>query len=479
MRLLTRLSFCGLSDFRKEGDEAVQCRFCWCTEDSEDNPLILACKCAGSVGYIHYMCLKNWIKTQRHVKEYGENVTSYYWKKFECEICKQSYPYIFKKGQTLFKLIDINEPKPGSQYILLESMPLDKNTSRNIHMLTVTDKKSDFKLGRGHESEVRINDISVSRCHAIIKCRKDGFYIEDNLSKFGTIVLLKNTLRLAEDHTMAVQVGRSVVSFTIKNIDVDRKMREKLKREIAPLLSKNKNQNLSTAANANGAHNQPLKSSNGGAGANLSANNANSNSNAPSGGAVPADNALVSNNGPPDGQAVSLAVTSAERPTGPAIRGDREVAGAYSASREGKRLNMLGFSNPAHHHLLDGSSNAAASSIVPNSTNEREHRDLSGLMGAYGSVHHGAGQPGYGSGQGAGAATASGGRGEGILSQSGVSHSALVNSGNAAILGHNSFKLGSTSNTNNLNAANAGVGGPATLGSTYGALGASSGLHHH
>lgn len=111
-------------------------------------------------------------------------------------------------------------------------------------MLTVTDKKSEFKLGRGHESEVRINDISVSRCHAIIKCRKDGFYIEDNLSKFGTIVLLKNTLRLAEDHTMAVQVGRSVVSFTIKNIDVDRKMREKLKREIAPLLSCNKNKNL-------------------------------------------------------------------------------------------------------------------------------------------------------------------------------------------------------------------------------------------
>lgn len=120
-------------------------------------------------------------------------------------------------------------------------------------MLTVTDKKTEFKLGRGHESEVRINDISVSRCHAIIKCRKDGFYIEDNLSKFGTIVLLKNTLRLAEDHTMAVQVGRSVVSFTIKNIDVDRKMREKLKREIAPLLSCNKNKNLGqngTSSNA-------------------------------------------------------------------------------------------------------------------------------------------------------------------------------------------------------------------------------------
>lgn len=126
-------------------------------------------------------------------------------------------------------------------------------------MLTVTDKKTEFKLGRGHESEVRINDISVSRCHAIIKCRKDGFYVEDNLSKFGTIVLLKNTLRLAEDHTMAVQVGRSVVSFTIKNIDVDRKMREKLKREIAPLLSCNKNKNLALLNGSSKANQEEKK----------------------------------------------------------------------------------------------------------------------------------------------------------------------------------------------------------------------------
>ena len=60
----------------------------------------------------------------------------------------------------------------------------------------MTQDQNEFKLGRGHESQVRINDISVSRCHAIIKCKSDGFYIEDNTSKFGTIVLLKNKLRL-------------------------------------------------------------------------------------------------------------------------------------------------------------------------------------------------------------------------------------------------------------------------------------------
>ena len=110
-------------------------------------------------------------------------------------------------------------------------------------MLTVTDKKSDFKLGRGHESEVRINDISVSRCHAkfsaIIKCKQDGFYIEDNTSKFGTIILLKNKLRLKAHHTMAVQVGRTVISFTIKYVQSEK---EKLKSDISKVLdSKNKN----------------------------------------------------------------------------------------------------------------------------------------------------------------------------------------------------------------------------------------------
>jgi pSer/pThr/pTyr-binding forkhead associated (FHA) protein len=83
-------------------------------------------------------------------------------------------------------------------------MPLDKNTSRMIHLLTVSELKKDFKLGRGHESEVRINDISVSRLHALLKYQDDGFYIEDNHSKFGTIVLVNEKLYLTKDSTMAV-----------------------------------------------------------------------------------------------------------------------------------------------------------------------------------------------------------------------------------------------------------------------------------
>lgn len=51
-------------------------------------------------------------------------------------------------------------------------------------------------MGRGHDAEIRITDISVSRFHASIKYNKGDFYIEDNNSKFGTLVLMKNAIKL-------------------------------------------------------------------------------------------------------------------------------------------------------------------------------------------------------------------------------------------------------------------------------------------
>tara|TARA_B110000503_G_scaffold50444_1_gene81694 strand:- start:223 stop:393 length:171 start_codon:yes stop_codon:yes gene_type:complete len=50
--------------------------------------------------------------------------------------------------------------------------------------------KNDFK-GRGHASDIRISDISVSRLHAYIKFEDGKYILTDNNSKFGTLVLLK------------------------------------------------------------------------------------------------------------------------------------------------------------------------------------------------------------------------------------------------------------------------------------------------
>ena len=41
-----------------------QCRFCFDGSHSRDNPLVCLCKCLGSVKYIHYKCLKDWINNK-------------------------------------------------------------------------------------------------------------------------------------------------------------------------------------------------------------------------------------------------------------------------------------------------------------------------------------------------------------------------------------------------------------------------------
>ena len=114
--------------------------------------------------------------------------------------------------------MDFEKPESDT-YMILESLTLEKNSSRMIHIISASQDKTQFRLGRGHDSDVRVSDISVSRCHAIIKYVDGHFMLEDNLSKFGTLVLVKNTMDLEGNSTKAVQIGRTVISFSVKNIE--------------------------------------------------------------------------------------------------------------------------------------------------------------------------------------------------------------------------------------------------------------------
>ena len=144
-------------------DDDIFCRFCWDSANVIENPLLSVCKCSGGVGFVHYTCLKYWLKTKQ-----SENRTftswTIYWRTFGCEICQQIYPYVFKANGRKYSLIDIQ--KPNSDYIMLESLTLEKSTSRIIQILKPHMRVHTFKLGRGLDQDLRVNDISVSRYHA-------------------------------------------------------------------------------------------------------------------------------------------------------------------------------------------------------------------------------------------------------------------------------------------------------------------------
>lgn len=61
----------------------IMCRFCWTGEQTEDNPIIVSCKCKGSISYIHFLCLKQWLQTKVTKKNEGDSHSTLNWKNFE------------------------------------------------------------------------------------------------------------------------------------------------------------------------------------------------------------------------------------------------------------------------------------------------------------------------------------------------------------------------------------------------------------
>lgn len=156
------------------------CRICLGEEeDAQNDPLFSPCICAGSMGLIHLTCLKEWLKSKK-IQRKGEVVSTFFWKNLECELCKQRFPVeieLADKRKFLILDYDLPEYEANDQphYMTLES--ISSNTSKVVHVLNLIDD-DEITLGRGHDINVRVTDISVSRCHAFIKkCDKGFFYI--------------------------------------------------------------------------------------------------------------------------------------------------------------------------------------------------------------------------------------------------------------------------------------------------------------
>eukprot|EP00347_Sterkiella_histriomuscorum_P004352 403360777 len=197
-----------------KSDQAITCKICLSEEDSQ-NPMITPCNCTGSMQHIHFECLREWLEGKKHMKE-TPYVNSYIWKNLECEICKHSYSDLvtLKDGRVL-SLLKYNVHQDANSYMIIESVT--NTTSRTIHVINFSQKRK-VRVGRGQNAEVRITDISVSRFHTLIKLNKKGeVIIQDNQSKFGTLVQLVEPLPVKLNMPLYLQIGRVVaVIFAIQ-----------------------------------------------------------------------------------------------------------------------------------------------------------------------------------------------------------------------------------------------------------------------
>ena len=153
--------------------------------------------------HIHLGCLREWFEGKKLIKE-----TDYYvslaWENLACELCKSPYPDVLwvvdksktedgeKKAPIIWTIDVINVPRPHENvpYVILNCLnvnTLKRENSKIIYIVYFI--VDEITMGRGHEANVRIADISISRRHAKFLYHENGLWLEDDDSKFGTVLL--------------------------------------------------------------------------------------------------------------------------------------------------------------------------------------------------------------------------------------------------------------------------------------------------
>ena len=128
--------------------------------------------------------------------------------------------------------------KPSKNYIILESDLQEGNIypekliplpawKKTLHVINFENElrdpllKNQFKFGRGKDADLRIQDVSVSRVHAFIKrdMRDGSFYLQDNQTKFGTLVQVQHPIPLTLGESYWFQHSRSVFEIKVAPAD--------------------------------------------------------------------------------------------------------------------------------------------------------------------------------------------------------------------------------------------------------------------
>ena len=195
------------------------CRICYIEEDDpENNPLLQPCLCSGSMKYIHLSCLKHWISTRSCEKiDTTTYCIVYIIKPVECELCKQKFPDLIKHNDKMHHLLDFSND--FESYLTLESLTLDKYKNKFIYTISLMNSNKKMKLGRGHDCDILLSDISVSRihCYLLADGNNKNLFIIDNDSKFGTLILVQSPfIKIEEFLPLNIQIGRTYVQCIVK-----------------------------------------------------------------------------------------------------------------------------------------------------------------------------------------------------------------------------------------------------------------------
>lgn len=218
-----------------DSDNETKCRVCLSSHSLFDDPLISPCNCSGSVGHIHFKCLKLSLKLNMFITSL--NFTTYYMlKSMCCEICKMRYPskiLIKNLSNKLVQLELIELIVPNDDCLILEySVFCDIKHHYYIKGFIVVDlqlaKRFDLikpnhqtlSLGRNFDNSIILKDSTISRNHLKFEIADNRLFVSPQNSKFGTLKYINQSALLLNPEAISDQSKRErlVQKFGIEPI---------------------------------------------------------------------------------------------------------------------------------------------------------------------------------------------------------------------------------------------------------------------
>ena len=199
-----------INNLPKKLEKELVCRICL-DKETKINRFHNFCHCLKTMP-THLSCLQEWLK-KNIIQNESNGITFYNFLNICCDICQEQFPSTYKNNKGyLIPLIKPKFPK-GCSFIILE-LYLIENPSK-IKALMIFDMSFErmIHVGRDEENDIIFKHTSISRNHCSFIIKKDGFYLFDKGSKFGSFLLFDNKKCLKKNNKYILKIKKNIIQI--------------------------------------------------------------------------------------------------------------------------------------------------------------------------------------------------------------------------------------------------------------------------
>ena len=190
--------------------EGEFCRYCYGKDSTQSNPLLNVCKCAGSVKFSHYYCLKNWITSRSTTR--AADCYEYFEYDLSCEVCKAKISKSVEhrgKKYTIYSDSLIHPP-----FVI---MAYHCPSSTKVREFIINfDYSSSILIGKGPNNNIQLPEQMISNEHCTLTFEHNQLLLQNRNPTFGTFLCIQHEWRFSPaDNQLEVAIGNHLI--TIKN----------------------------------------------------------------------------------------------------------------------------------------------------------------------------------------------------------------------------------------------------------------------